>query len=189
MFSYIWLGCKSSNDVRRAVKAFATDSPVISPYRGIQAPDQAPASSYSSQSSDDDVADFQLGRAASVKEAPEKFTAFHYVKGRAARLPYREAAVHKEFRTFIYSFVWEDPSVDMQHLGITEADTCLCITSAGDNALHYAISARPKTIHCVEWVVSLKMPETRSRTNTIREQHEPVSGTSTGTQTGSGGFS
>lgn len=38
----------------------------------------------------------------------------------------------------------------MQHLNLTKDDSILCITSAGDNALHYAIDAAPKRIHCVD---------------------------------------
>jgi betaine lipid synthase len=54
------------------------------------------------------------------------------------------------FRSFIYGFTWEDPYVDMQHLELTKDDSILCITSAGDNALHYAIAAEPQRIHCVD---------------------------------------
>lgn len=38
----------------------------------------------------------------------------------------------------------------MQHLNLTQDDSILCITSAGDNALHYAIAAQPQRIHCVD---------------------------------------
>lgn len=54
------------------------------------------------------------------------------------------------FRTWVYGFVWEDPRVDMRLCDITENDTVLCITSAGDNALHYAIEGRPRRIHAVD---------------------------------------
>jgi betaine lipid synthase len=54
------------------------------------------------------------------------------------------------FRSFIYGFTWEDPYVDMQHLSLGKDDSILCITSAGDNALHYAIAAEPQRIHCVD---------------------------------------
>lgn len=39
---------------------------------------------------------------------------------------------------------------DMKHLELTSEDSMLVITSAGDNALHYAINANPKRIHCVD---------------------------------------
>jgi betaine lipid synthase len=61
---------------------------------------------------------------------------------------------------------WEDPEVDVQHLKITRDDTLFVITSAGDSerdecrlppaltrgpdALHYAIAAKPRRIHCVD---------------------------------------
>lgn len=65
----------------------------------------------------------------------EQLSSFHY--GRLhARVPYLDSPVHKDFRTWIYGFTWEDPAVDMQHLGLTKDDSILCITSAGDNALH-----------------------------------------------------
>lgn len=34
----------------------------------------------------------------------------------------------------------------MKHLDLTADDSIFVITSAGDNALHYAISARPKRV-------------------------------------------
>lgn len=66
------------------------------------------------------------------------------------RLPYVESPVHTEFRTWIYSFTWEDPYVDITHLNLTPLDALLVVTSAGDNALHYAASAAPGRIHCVD---------------------------------------
>jgi betaine lipid synthase len=38
----------------------------------------------------------------------------------------------------------------MKALHLTQSDSMLVITSAGDNALHYAIAARPNRIHCVD---------------------------------------
>jgi Protein of unknown function (DUF3419) len=66
------------------------------------------------------------------------------------RLPYVESPVHLEFRTFIYSFTWEDPAKDLEHLELSEHDSILAITSAGDNVLHYAINAQPARIHSVD---------------------------------------
>jgi len=78
------------------------------------------------------------------------------------RLPYYEDSMHKEFRTFIYSFTWvrvqlqtlsfffsrmevqEDPFEDMKYLELTKDDSVFVITSAGDNALHYAIGRNPR---------------------------------------------
>lgn len=47
-------------------------------------------------------------------------------------------------------FTWEDPYVDIEYMNIKPTDSVLCITSAGDNALHYAIAARPERIHAVD---------------------------------------
>jgi hypothetical protein len=38
----------------------------------------------------------------------------------------------------------------MEHFDIGKDDSVLCITSAGCNALHYAIAGQPKRIHCVD---------------------------------------
>ncbi len=52
-------------------------------------------------------------------------------------------------RSLIYNTCWEDPAVDRQALGITAEDTILVITSAGCNALDYAL-AGPRRIHAVD---------------------------------------
>ncbi|GAA5930792.1 class I SAM-dependent methyltransferase [Sporobolomyces koalae] len=85
-----------------------------------------------------------------IDVAPEQqLSAFHYGL-KHYRVPYLDDKQHREFRTWIYGFTWEDPAVDMQHLNVTEDDSILCITSAGDNALHYAIDGRPRRIHSVD---------------------------------------
>ncbi|EGN99748.1 hypothetical protein SERLA73DRAFT_121865 [Serpula lacrymans var. lacrymans S7.3] len=88
--------------------------------------------------------------AATVIDITPPLSSFHYQVGKPWRLPYYEQPVHKDFRTFIYSFTWEDPVVDLKHLDLSTDDSMLVITSAGDNALHYAIAAQPKRIHCVD---------------------------------------
>ncbi|GAA6063494.1 hypothetical protein JCM10212_004453 [Sporobolomyces blumeae] len=86
-----------------------------------------------------------------IDVAPEQqLSAFHYGL-KHYRVPYVAEKTHKEFRTWIYSFTWEDPAVDMEHLNLTEQDSVLCITSAGDNALHYAIAGKPRRIHTVDF--------------------------------------
>ena len=35
-------------------------------------------------------------------------------------------------------------------MNITSDDVVFCITSAGDNALAYAVAAQPRMIHCVD---------------------------------------
>ncbi|KAE9386117.1 hypothetical protein BT96DRAFT_839753 [Gymnopus androsaceus JB14] len=66
------------------------------------------------------------------------------------RLPYSLDHHQKELKTFIYSFTWEDPEVDMQHLDLSPSDSMFVITSAGDNPLHYSIASSPRNIHCVD---------------------------------------
>jgi len=51
--------------------------------------------------------------------------------------------------SLIYNTCWEDPAVDRQALEITGDDTILVITSAGCNALDYALAA-PRRIHAVD---------------------------------------
>lgn len=52
-------------------------------------------------------------------------------------------------RALIYNTCWEDPAVDRKALNITGDDTILVITSAGCNALDYALAA-PRRIHAVD---------------------------------------
>jgi len=40
----------------------------------------------------------------------------------------------------------EDPFEDMKNLDLGPDDSMLVITSAGDNALHYAIAAQPRRV-------------------------------------------
>lgn len=66
------------------------------------------------------------------------------------RVYYEETlAKHMQFTTYLYAFVWEDPKEDRRFLKIKPDDVMFCITSAGDNALDYAL-AGPRRIHCVD---------------------------------------
>lgn len=49
------------------------------------------------------------------------------------RLPYDLVPDHKEFRSWIYGFTWEDPAVDMEAFKCGPDETIFCITSAGCN--------------------------------------------------------
>jgi betaine lipid synthase len=49
----------------------------------------------------------------------------------------------------IYGWTWEDPAVDVEKLKIQDGDSILCITSAGDNVLHYATKAQVE-VQCVD---------------------------------------
>ncbi|CBQ70562.1 related to Betaine lipid synthase [Sporisorium reilianum SRZ2] len=76
-------------------------------------------------------------------------SSFHYQK-RQWHLPFVDNEFSDMFRTWIYGFTWEDPYVDMEHLDLGRDDSILCITSAGDNALHYAVAGKPRRIHAVD---------------------------------------
>ncbi len=52
-------------------------------------------------------------------------------------------------RSLVYNTCWEDPAIDREALALGPDDTVLVITSAGCNALDYAIAA-PKRIHAVD---------------------------------------
>ncbi|KAJ6586838.1 hypothetical protein DFH09DRAFT_1245371 [Mycena vulgaris] len=149
---YIWLGRSRSCDVSRACHAFEVEggnmigncSPVsLKAIKGTE--DLVPSLQIG-----EPVLDLQqLGQATTIDIAPP-FSSFHYHIHSSWRLPYYEHPVHKEFRTFIYSFTWEDPFEDMKHLQLSSQDCMFVITSAGDNALHYAVASSPQRIHCVD---------------------------------------
>jgi S-adenosylmethionine-diacylglycerol 3-amino-3-carboxypropyl transferase len=52
-------------------------------------------------------------------------------------------------RSLVYNTCWEDPAVDRKALALGADDSVLVITSAGCNALDYAIQA-PRVIHAVD---------------------------------------
>jgi S-adenosylmethionine:diacylglycerol 3-amino-3-carboxypropyl transferase len=52
-------------------------------------------------------------------------------------------------RALLYNSCWEDPAVDRRALGLNANDTVLVITSAGCNALDYALEG-PARIHAVD---------------------------------------
>jgi S-adenosylmethionine-diacylglycerol 3-amino-3-carboxypropyl transferase len=52
-------------------------------------------------------------------------------------------------RNLVYTTCWEDPAVDRQALALGPDDTVVVITSAGCNALDYALLG-PRRIHCVD---------------------------------------
>ncbi|KAJ6499386.1 hypothetical protein C8R45DRAFT_114363 [Mycena sanguinolenta] len=146
---YIWLGRPRSCDVSGACHAFEVEG-------GNMVGNCSPAPSKAIKEADDSIPSLQLGQPVSRNEGgvvidiTPPFSSFHYHLNRHWRLPYYEQPVHKEFRTFIYSFTWEDPLEDMKHLQLSSKDSMFVITSAGDNALHYAAAAGPQRIHCVD---------------------------------------
>jgi len=149
---YIWLGRSRSCDVSRFCHAFEVESGNMigncSPASFNVIKDSKVIPLLDIGSSVVEVA--PLVPAHSTINITPPLSSFHYHVGNPWRLPYYEQPVHKEFRTFIYSFTWEDPFEDMKHLNLGPNDSMLVITSAGDNALHYAIAAQPRRIHCVD---------------------------------------
>ncbi|KAJ7783043.1 hypothetical protein B0H16DRAFT_1658444 [Mycena metata] len=136
---YIWLGRPRACDVSRACHAFEVEG-------GNMIGNCSPAPLKAMK----EVEDLDVQPAEVVIDVTPPFSSFHYHISRSWRLPYYDHPVHKEFRTFIYSFTWEDPFEDMKHLQLTSEDSMFVITSAGDNALHYAVASSPKRIHCVD---------------------------------------
>lgn len=140
---YIWLGVSRDRDTSQAVQAFEVEAG-----NHVAVPPSFP-----------DVARARLDKAASASAsdiaalkhgmAEWPVSSFHYQR-RQWRLPYVDDRFSDMFRTWIYGFTWEDPYVDMEHLELGPDDAILCITSAGDNALHYAATARPRRIHAVD---------------------------------------
>ena len=68
------------------------------------------------------------------------------------RIYYEESLrKHTQFgNEFIYAFTWEDSRVDQRLLKMGSDDVVLCLTSAGDNLLHYLYSCNPRRIHAVD---------------------------------------
>ncbi|KAI9302372.1 hypothetical protein BJ944DRAFT_167417 [Cunninghamella echinulata] len=122
---YVWLGCNenasvSSSDLSPILKSSGSHSPVNFARR---------ESSLSSSSSSSLTTLYQ---------------------NKKWRLDYNpELPCHTQFRSYIYAFTWEDPRVDLQYLNLTKDDILFVITSAGDNALEYALH-QPKRIHCID---------------------------------------
>ncbi|KAH7928898.1 hypothetical protein BV22DRAFT_1003840 [Leucogyrophana mollusca] len=148
---YIWLGRSRSCDVSRFCHAFEVDGGnVIGNCSPASLVAVKPMEHIPPLEIGEAAIELQLEGAATVVNITPPLSSFHYQVGKPWRLPYYEQPVHKEFRTFIYSFTWEDPMEDMKYLDLSRDDSILVITSAGDNALHYAIAARPTRIHCVD---------------------------------------
>ncbi|GAB5588324.1 hypothetical protein Unana1_03224 [Umbelopsis nana] len=132
---YIWLGCSHSRPLDEIPAEVE-----IPPSSGSSMID-SPTASVSGQQ-----AALELERSSTLS----KPSAFDY-QSKKWRLSYDPSLpCHTQFRSYIYAFTWEDPRVDLEHLDLTENDTMFVITSAGDNALEYALKAKPHRIHCVD---------------------------------------
>ncbi|KAI8342548.1 hypothetical protein BC941DRAFT_459195 [Chlamydoabsidia padenii] len=124
---YVWLGC---------AKSFSSSNMVLMEEEEESSSGSSSPTSYSSLSSNP--------HAALVKAYQQKRNQKQW------RLDYDpELLCHTQFRSYIYAFTWEDPRVDLEFLDLSTDDVLFVITSAGDNALEYALKG-PKTIHCVD---------------------------------------
>ncbi|KAG6862216.1 hypothetical protein C0995_002146 [Termitomyces sp. Mi166 len=146
---YIWLGRPRSCDVSQACHAFEVEG-------GNLIGNCSPTLLHDRKTRD--VLPLEIGEPALDVEEMNRsapvviditppLSSFHYQVNKNIqpwRLPYYEQPIHKEFRTYIYSFTWEDPFEDMKHLNLSKNDSMLIVTSGGDNALHYAIEAQPR---------------------------------------------
>lgn len=142
---YIWLGVSRERDTTKAVQAFeveAGNNVAVPP----SFPDVARArlATAKAEPSAEQVAELKQDLAIQWPQS-----SFHYQQ-RQWRLPFVDDRFSDMFRTWIYGFTWEDPYVDIEHLDLGPEDSILCITSAGDNALHYACTSKPRRIHAVD---------------------------------------
>lgn len=130
---YVWLGC---SNVRQSELSSLVEIPDDT---------DSVASGHSNRSSFSHSA-----ISASSMSRSTSRTSFAY-QNKQWRLDYNPALpCHTQFRSYIYAFTWEDPRVDLEYLNISKDDVMFVITSAGDNALEYALKAQPKRIHCID---------------------------------------
>ncbi|PWN50116.1 hypothetical protein IE53DRAFT_110475 [Violaceomyces palustris] len=167
---YIWLGVSRERDTTEAIQAFEVEAgnrvivppsfPELSLARSSSVDDLGVSSSLSyganlsglvrRRPSDDRSSESGSEKAFKLDLGPQiPLSSFHYQR-RQWRLPYVDTEFSSSIRSWIYGFAWEDPAVDMEHLDLKPTDSILCITSAGCNALHYAIAGKPKRIHAVD---------------------------------------
>lgn len=155
---YVWLGCNkdlvqqfnasnvSSATSLRTVPS-VTSSPFVRPLRELK---DGLAEVVEQRLDQQDEDAWRPQDAVVHVESGFPLPSFYYQKN-AWRLPYDPLLkMHTQFRNYIYAFTWEDPRTDLEHLELTQNDSMFVITSAGDNALEYAISKQPRRIHCID---------------------------------------
>lgn len=141
---YVWIGCKKDCDIQiiQKVESMATESPYLKPWN--------------SKTIQEYVVDDEIPRSNAYNQAVVNLSAnmplpsFFYQAHPYRRIAYDENAASYMFKSYIYAFTWEDPHEDSKFLELNKDDVVFCITSAGDNALDYAIEAAPRRIHCVD---------------------------------------
>ncbi|KAI9704040.1 MAG: hypothetical protein M1820_005662 [Bogoriella megaspora] len=146
---YIWIGCPketgSSGTKLAELDAAATESPYLSALDlQLKSLDEARKStSVDIHSKAYESAIVNL--AASLPLPACWYQSHHWRIYYDASLP-----KHRQFNSeYIYAFTWEDARADARILKIKPDDVILAITSAGDNALSYALE-QPKRIHAVD---------------------------------------
>ncbi|EIW71585.1 hypothetical protein TREMEDRAFT_67852 [Tremella mesenterica DSM 1558] len=163
---YIFLGCSRSRDATVAAKAFEVEAgnriglgngglmTPTSPFNvhpwGSGSPELKSMPNFTLGPSAMGVEQGPPEYAQTIQDAGAPLSPFHYQLRKSWRVPYLEGKIHEQFRTHIYGWTWEDPDVDVRKLGINKDDHILAITSAGDNVLHYALSAQCARIHAVD---------------------------------------
>lgn len=144
---YVWLGVSRERDTSNAATAFEVEAGnhvIVPPSFPDVARERLNQSKTNNMSTEGAI---ERLKGDSSMQWPQ--SSFHYQK-KLWRLPFVDDRFSDMFRTWIYGFTWEDPYVDMEHLDLGPSDSILCITSAGDNALHYAATAKPHRIHAVD---------------------------------------
>lgn len=144
---YVWLGVSRERDTSSAATAFEVEAGnhvIVPPSFPDVARERLNQSKTNNMSTEGAI---ERLKGDSSMQWPQ--SSFHYQK-KLWRLPFVDDRFSDMFRTWIYGFTWEDPYVDMEHLDLGPSDSILCITSAGDNALHYAATAKPHRIHAVD---------------------------------------
>lgn len=155
---YIYLGKPASDaQVPTIVTELVSQPADFRIVNGLLTPESPFSSPYKKELSDTMMPDMSIGESAwssliNQEEEQASLARTQAISNTALqqwRLPYAEQRVHKQFRTHIYGWTWEDPQCDIDRLGIKDGDSLLCVTSAGDNVLHYAIKADVE-IHSVD---------------------------------------
>ncbi|KAL9092611.1 MAG: hypothetical protein Q9165_004415 [Trypethelium subeluteriae] len=146
---YIWIGCPketgSSGTKLAELDAAATESPYLSALdlqrKSLEEARKSTSVDIHSKAYESAI----VNLAASLPLPASWYQSHHW------RIYYDNSLPkHKQFNSeYIYAFTWEDARADARILKIQEDDVILAVTSAGDNALSYALQ-QPKRIHAVD---------------------------------------